>query len=131
MKIEEEVNIETFTTSTAVLEALDVLDAQSLLIVTPYSDEINQKEKEFLEGNGFEVLDIKGLNLTDNLEIGKLEPYVVYRLAKAMFAGDADAIFISCTNLRTFEIIEKLERDLGVPVITSNQATLWMYPEAN
>jgi len=38
MKIEEEVNIETFTTSTAVLEALDVLDAQSLLIVTPYSD---------------------------------------------------------------------------------------------
>jgi len=64
--------------------------------------------------------------LTDNLEIGKLEPYVVYRLAKAMFAGDADAIFISCTNLRTFEIIEKLERDLGVPVITSNQATLWM-----
>ncbi|WP_048055309.1 aspartate/glutamate racemase family protein [Pyrococcus sp. NA2] len=126
MKIEDEVNIETFTTSTAVLEALSVLDIQTVLVVTPYIEEINQREKEFLEANGFDVLDIKGLNIQDNLEIGKLEPYVAYRLAKATFTGDADGIFISCTNFRTFEIIEKLERDLGVPVVTSNQATLWM-----
>ncbi|MFA4662543.1 maleate cis-trans isomerase family protein [Pyrococcus kukulkanii] len=126
MKIEEEVNIETFTTSTAVIEALNVLDIQSLLVITPYIEEINQKEKEFLEANGFEVLDIRGLGIEDNLEIGKLEPYTAYRLAKATFIDEADGIFISCTNWRTFEIIEKLESDLRVPVVTSNQATLWM-----
>ncbi|MFA4639931.1 maleate cis-trans isomerase family protein [Pyrococcus kukulkanii] len=126
MKIEEEVNIETFTTSTAVIEALNVLDIQSLLVITPYIEGINQKEKEFLEANGFEVLDIRGLGIEDNLEIGKLEPYTAYRLAKATFIDEADGIFISCTNWRTFEIIEKLESDLRVPVVTSNQATLWM-----
>ncbi|MFA4700400.1 maleate cis-trans isomerase family protein [Pyrococcus kukulkanii] len=126
MKIEEEVNIETFTTSTAVIEALNVLDIQSLLVITPYIEEINQKEKEFLEANGFEVLDIRGLGIEDNLEIGKLEPYTAYRLAKGTFIDEADGIFISCTNWRTFEIIEKLESDLRVPVVTSNQATLWM-----
>ncbi|ASJ16767.1 maleate cis-trans isomerase [Thermococcus chitonophagus] len=126
IKIEEEVNIETFTTSTAVLEALNTLDVQSLLVITPYIDEINQKEKEFLEANGFEVLDIRGLGIEENLEIGRLEPYTAYRLAKATFTDEADGIFISCTNWRTFEIIEKIETDLRVPVVTSNQATLWM-----
>ena len=38
---------------------------------------------------------------------------------------ESDGLFISCTNWRTFEIIKYLERDLGKPVITSNQAALW------
>ncbi|AEH24456.1 maleate cis-trans isomerase family protein [Pyrococcus yayanosii] len=125
MKIEEEVNVPVFTTSTAVIEALRTLDAQSLLVVTPYTDAINEREREFLEANGFEVLDIRGLGIEDNLEVGRLEPRVAYQLAKATFVEEADAVFISCTNLRTFEIIEPLERDLGVPVVTSNQASLW------
>ncbi|HEC86914.1 MAG TPA: maleate cis-trans isomerase, partial [Thermoplasmatales archaeon] len=39
---------------------------------------------------------------------------------------EADAIFISCTNLRTFEIIESLEKELETHVVTSNQASLWL-----
>ncbi|AHF80601.1 maleate cis-trans isomerase family protein [Thermococcus paralvinellae] len=125
-RIEREVNVSVITTSTAVIEALKILDAQQIIVVTPYTEEINQREKEFLEANEFEVLDIRGLGLVDNLRVGKLEPYEVYRMAKAMFMDEADAIFISCTNLRTFEIIEALEEDLGVPVVTSNQASLWL-----
>ncbi|NJE02667.1 aspartate/glutamate racemase family protein [Thermococcus sp. MV11] len=125
-QIEEEVNVPVVSTSTAVVEALKILDAQSVLVVTPYTDEINQREREFLEANDFEVLDIRGLGLEDNQAIGNLEPYEAYRLAKASFLDEADAVFISCTNLRTFEIIETLEEDLGVPVVTSNQASLWL-----
>ncbi len=127
-KIEDEVKVPVISTSTAVIEALKILDAQSILVITPYTDEINQREKEFLEANEFEVLDIRGgLGIGgDNLKIGRLEPYEAYLLAKASFIDEADAIFISCTNWRTFEIIEALEEDLGVPVVTSNQASLWL-----
>ncbi|WP_297501348.1 aspartate/glutamate racemase family protein [Thermococcus sp.] len=125
-KIEDEVNVPVVSTSTAVVEALKILDAQSVLVITPYTDEINQREKEFLEANEFEVLDIRGLGIEDNIQIGKLEPYEAYHLAKASFIEEADVIFISCTNLRTFEIIDPLEEDLGVPVVTSNQASLWL-----
>ncbi|WP_457750956.1 maleate cis-trans isomerase family protein [Thermococcus sp.] len=125
-KIEDEVNVPVVSTSTAVVEALKILDAQSLLVITPYTEEINRREKEFLEANGFEVLDLRGLEIEDNLQIGRLEPYEAYRLAKASFIEEADAVFISCTNLRTFEIIEALEEDLGLPVVTSNQASLWL-----
>ncbi|HDZ36389.1 MAG TPA: maleate cis-trans isomerase, partial [Thermococcus sp.] len=124
--IEEEVNVPVVSTSTAIVEALKILDAHSILVITPYTDEINQREREFLEANDFEVLDIRGLGIEDNTQIGKLEPYEAYRLAKATFVEEADAIFISCTNLRTFEIIEPLEEDLGIPVVTSNQASLWL-----
>ncbi|NJE01510.1 aspartate/glutamate racemase family protein [Thermococcus sp. JdF3] len=124
--VEEEVNVPVVSTSTAVVEALRILDAQAVLVITPYTDEINAREREFLEANDFEVLDIRGLGIEDNTQIGKLEPHEAYRLAKASFMDEADAIFISCTNLRTFEIIEPLEEDLGVPVVTSNQASLWL-----
>ncbi len=47
------------------------------------------------------------------------------RWQKKVDRPEAQAVFISCSNLRTLDIIEKLERDLGKPVITSNQASLW------
>ena len=125
-KIEEEVNVPVVSTSTAVVEALKMLDARDILVITPYTDEINQREREFLEANEFNVLDIRGLGIEDNTRIGKLEPHEAYRLTKASFMDEADAVFISCTNLRTFEIIEPLEEDLGIPVVTSNQASLWL-----
>ena len=126
MEIEEEVTVPVISTSTAVIEALKMLDAREIIVITPYTDEINVREKEFLEANDFTVLDIRGLGIEDNQDIGKLEPYSAYRLAKASFMDEAEAIFISCTNWRTFEIIEALENDLGVPVVTSNQASLWL-----
>ncbi len=54
-------------------------------------------------------------------------PDETYRLARevASAAPDADGIFISCGNLRSFEAIERLETDTGLPVVTSNQAGLW------
>ncbi|WP_456394999.1 maleate cis-trans isomerase family protein [Thermococcus sp.] len=125
-RIEGEVNIPVVTTSTAVIEALKILDAGDILVITPYTDEINSREREFLEANEFNVLDIRGLGIEENTKIGRLEPYEAYRLAKATFMDEADALFISCTNLRTFEIIEMLEEDLGIPVVTSNQASLWL-----
>lgn len=86
---------------------------------------MNEREKEFLEANGIEVLRIKGLGIVKNTEIGRQEPWVAYKLALEVYTPEADGLFISCTNFRTIEIIDKLEVELGVPVVTSNQATMW------
>ncbi|MGC1121003.1 MAG: aspartate/glutamate racemase family protein [Candidatus Methanofastidiosia archaeon] len=109
------------TTSEAVVKALNALHAETVSVGTPYTDAINQKEKAFLESHGFTVIGIKGLNLIDNIEIGKQEK--AYDLAKSL--KKADAIFLSCTNFRTFDVIQKLEDELGIPVISSNSASLW------
>jgi maleate cis-trans isomerase len=59
--------------------------------------------------------------------MGKVLPEATYALAKEVVssAPDADVILISCGNLRSFEVIEALEKETGLPVVTSNQAGLW------
>jgi len=112
-------------TAGSVLEALRSLASKRLAVATPYIEEVNEKEEIFLRDNGFEFVDFKGLGLADNVEIGKQDPMVAYNLVKQLNCKDADGIFISCTNFRTIEVIEKLETEYGKPVVSSNTATLW------
>ena len=49
----------------------------------------------------------------------------VYKLVKETVVGETDGIFISCTGFRSIEVLECIEDDLGLPTISSNQATFW------
>jgi len=124
--IEEQIRIKTITTALAVIEALHALNISKLVVATPYIEELNQLERKFLEDSGFRVLNIKGLNIIKNTDIGRQPPWTAYRLVREIFVPEADGVFISCTNFRTIEIIELLEKDLKRPVISSNTASLWL-----
>lgn len=117
--------VPSIATASAIKDAFDALDVSTLAIATPYISELNEREREFLEESGYTVCDISGLGLEENQEIGSRWPEETYRRARQINTDDADAVFISCTNYRTFDVIETLERDLDKPVVTSNQATLW------
>jgi maleate isomerase len=123
-RIEDAAGVPGVATAAAIKRAFDALDLHSLAITTPYIDDLNRREEEFLEDAGYDVVDMTGLDIRSNLKIGEQQPETAYREARELDV-DADGVFISCTNYRTFEVIEALERDLGVPVVTSNQATLW------
>jgi len=127
-RIEKIAGVPAVTTAHAMVEALSDKGIQKLAVATPYIGELNEKEVEFLSDHGFAVEIIRGLSITDNLEIGRCEPSEAYRLGLEVVREkpDVDGLFISCTNFRTFEIIEPLSRDIGKPVVTSNQASLWL-----
>jgi maleate isomerase len=124
-KIETVTNVPAVATAGAVVDALKSFKINKVAVATPYIDEINNLEKKFLNGNGFEVVEIKGLSIVENTKIGVTKGEVVIDLIKSLNHRDADSVFISCTNLPTMNIIEKLERMLHKPVISSNTATLW------
>jgi len=119
--------IKATTSLTAVIEALHALGIKRPAIATSYISDIDARLKDVLEKSGFEVAAIKGMGLKKSIDMGKVEPSETYRFAKAVTqsAPEADGIFISCGNLRSFEAIEPLETDTGLPVVTSNQAGLW------
>lgn len=123
--IEKASHTRAITTSGAVVAALKNLQVRKLVIATPYPEEINRLEKMFFEENGFEVLEVQGLGITDPFKIGLENPNNTYRFVKNLNASLADAIFISCTNYRTIDIIERLEADFKKPVVSSNLATFW------
>lgn len=124
-RIKKKTGIDAVTTAMALVEAMRQLGLKKLSVITPYVDEINQKEEEFLRGCGFEVLNLRGLGLlTGGIE--NVSPFEVYRFGKETLRAEADGLFISCANLRTLEIIEALERDIDKPVVASVPASLWL-----
>jgi len=124
-RIEKASGTPAVATAGAVIRALKALNIKKVAVATPYTDEINSLEDKFLSANGFQVVDLKGLRITDNIKIGKLGGQVAYNLVMDLRYDEAGGIFISCTNFSTIESIKKLERVLGKPVISSNTATLW------
>ncbi len=124
-KIEKVTNVPSVATAGAVVDALKSLNLIKVVVATPYIEDINNLEEKFLNGNDFEVIEIKGLSIIENIKIGRTKEEAVIDLVKKLNHQDADGIFISCTNLPTMKIIEKLENDLNKPVISSNTATLW------
>lgn len=110
---------------TGVVDALRELDARKIVVGTPYLDEINTAEAEFLTGKGFDVLDIQGLNLTTGIEFGCVTPAYWKSFAQQIDRPDADAIFLSCGGIRSLEVAQEIEQLTGKPVITSNQAQFW------
>ena len=123
-RIEKGTGIPAVSTSGAVIEALRTLGAEQIGVATPYSEELNALEKTFLENLGFQVSSMKGLGLLDNLSIGRVSLRTVEALVQKV-ADKADTIFISCTNLHAVDLIKSLEEELGKPVVTSNQASMW------
>lgn len=113
--------------SAALRRAAERLDLESIAIATPYIEEVNELEEQHFSELGFDVVSIDGLGVgrDDPTEKGRLLPSDAYRIARRADRPEADGLLISCADFRTFEVIEALEADLGKPVVTSNQATLW------
>ena len=124
-QLRESTGTPTVATAKAIKAAFRALDLESIVIATPYIDDLNEREREFLEAAGFDVRRIEGLGITRNTEIGSLTTADAYREAVRIDVDDADGVYVSCTNWATFDVVEALERDLEKPVVTSNQATLW------
>ncbi len=110
---------------TSAIRALKALSAEKIAVCTPYLEDVNQKEKQYLENQGFHVTDILGLNLEKDSDMIRVRPDVIEQLAHSVDSGAADAVFISCGALRSIEVIERLEDALNKPVICSNQAMAW------
>lgn len=113
------------TLVTGVVDALRELGAKKLVIGTPYVDEINTAEAEFLTHKGFDVLDIQGLNLETGTAFGRVTPDYWKKFALEIDRADADAIFLSCGGIRSLEVAEEIENMTDKPVVTSNQAQMW------
>ena len=90
-----------------------------------YSDKVNAIAQKFLEANGFNVLAAHGLGLVDNLVVGRLDASSAYELALKIDRPDAEAIVLACTNWKTMDVLERLERELCKPVLSTTQVTIW------
>jgi maleate cis-trans isomerase len=121
--LEEKTGVPATTASSAALDALRSLGVNRVALTVPYLEELAKAEEKFLEDNGIEVVSMKYLN--EDRGIPGIPYERTYDLAQRTDTEKAEAVFISCVGLHTVGLIDKLEQDLGKPVISSNQVTLW------
>ena len=113
------------STNDAVGKAIEKLGRKRIAVLTPYVDELNEAIRVGLERRGLTVVHMAGLGITDNFGICNITPAEIVAFAERELAGrQFDLLFISCTNFRAVETRPLLTQRFGVPVVTSNQATI-------
>lgn len=126
--IRREAGVPGVSTSAAVVDALRHFGARRLSVATPYPPWNNEKLIEYLQASGFEVLNLEAdaaAAASGNQGINDREPQSIVEFATRHCHPDADALLCSCTAWRSVEVVEEIERRVGVPVVTSNQAAIW------
>lgn len=113
------------TLVSGVFAALEVLNTKRVVVATPYLDEVNTIEADYMTDLGYDVLDIVGLNITDDADMVRVTPDYIRDFAISVDRPDAEAIFVSCGALRTIDVIDEIEAATGKPVVASNQAMMW------
>ena len=127
--IRREAGVPAVATSPSVVEALRFFGARRVSVATPYPDWNNQQLRAYLEALGFEVLNVEGeprAAASGNQGINDVDPEDVVAFAARACRPEADALLCACTAWRSVEAVEEIERRTGKPVITSNQASIWM-----
>jgi len=121
-RIHSETGIPCATSSRAIVEGLRALGARRLSLASPYAPWLNERLKQYLTADGFEVLAMQGLSTEAHATITRER---ILALVDEVLRPQTEAIFISCSNFRTLEIVDGIEQKYGKPVVTSNASMMW------
>lgn len=109
----------------SVMAACEHLGVKRIAMLTPYRLDVTTQMRKVLENNDFSVSYVETFDQMKDAKVARISESSVLNAVCDIGAGDCDAVFISCTNLRSFSIIEEAEKRLGKPVLSSNSAFLW------
>jgi maleate isomerase len=110
----------------AVMAGCRALGVRRLGFLTPYVPEVSQAIRTVLETNEFEIAAFGSFEESEEHVVARIaESSTLDAMVDIGKAADCDAVFASCTNLRTFDVLAEAEERLGKPVISSNQALAW------
>ncbi|MGI9598531.1 MAG: maleate cis-trans isomerase family protein [Acidimicrobiales bacterium] len=111
---------------TAAVAAFRALDARRIAVVTPYTAEVTAPIVDHFTAAGLEVSAVGSFLQSSDLVVARISEASIAAGAAAIVArAGCDAVFVSCTSLRTFGILARLEQRLSVPVVSSNLALFW------
>jgi maleate isomerase len=108
----------------ALVRTLKLLGAARVAMVTPYVPELTKLVSDYIAGSGIAVHDVIGLEVADNLLVGRLDQGKLPEIARRLRRDGVDAIVLSaCVQMPSLAAVQTVEDELGLPVITAATAT--------
>lgn len=124
--IRDTIGVPSVTAAGSLVASMQAMDIRRIGFSSPYVGAVNEEAVAFFADAGIETVSRADVGCElGNYGQGELTPDRVYDLAIKADSPNAQAIVLSCTDMRAVETVERLEADLGKPVITSNQAMLY------
>ncbi len=113
------------TPSSAAVNALRKMNVKKVSIFTPYSEKLNNDVVDYFKKENFTVTSNSYFDILYDNDIAKVDPDYLFEVITKMDLGEAEAVFLSCTNLPALNIVDKLEKKLNKIVLSSNQVLIW------
>jgi maleate isomerase len=108
----------------ALVRTLTRIGARRIAMVTPYVPALTAMVREYIEGEGIQVLDAVSLEVDDNLAVGRLDQERLPEIARGLQRAGADAVVLSaCVQMPSLQAVQRVEDELGLPVVTAATAT--------
>ena len=102
------------------------LGVSRFALLSPYIEEVNAPLRAAFSENGI-TMDVFGtFGQAEEAKVARISVQSVIEAATELGSDPSvDAVFISCTNLRTIEAIPEIRKRIGKPVLSSNQSLAW------
>ncbi|MCU4652757.1 aspartate/glutamate racemase family protein [Roseibacterium sp. SDUM158016] len=111
---------------TAALAAFSEIGAARIALVSPYIAEVAEPIRAAFVAAGHEVPSAVSFGERVEARVARIDPASIREAAlRALDGSGADCVFLSCTNLRTREILPALSAETGRPVLSSNHVLAW------
>lgn len=114
------------TPITGALAALHQLEAKRIALLTPYVKSVSDWMAQYINARGISIHCSGSFEHGNDNEVARIDARSIAEAVSALGADEAvDAVFVSCTSLRVIDRVQSLEKKIGKPVISSNQAMAW------
>lgn len=117
----------------ACVKAMQNLCMRRVVMLTPFDESMDRQLTDYVANAGIEVVATRSLWPSDESSMSRrygvatMPLSTPYHAAKELFCSTprVDGIWITGALMPSVAIIDSLERDLGVPVVSSMQAMMW------
>ena len=114
------------TPITAAFAAFDAFNAKRIGVLTPYPADVNRIVASYIAARGYQVPVFGSFNADRDTVVARITPQSIEQGVREIIRhDDVDAIFVSCTSVRLMEACAALEKNLGIPLTSSNHAMAW------
>ena len=113
------------TAATAFVGALNELGVKKIALGQPWSKTMEKPMVAFMQAHGFEVVHSETVGIVSGVELGRIGPDAAYDLGRKSDRPAAEAVVMPGGNWIAMSMIERLERDLGKPVLCNNAVSIW------
>lgn len=123
---EEGARASVVTSAGALMDALELMGARKVAIITPYMRPLTDQVVAYIEHGGYEVTDSIALEIANNLEVGSQDPMSLTTIVDRLDYADADVVVLSaCVQMPSLEAVQEVQDRIGKPVITAAIATTY------